>query len=110
MVIGILRRCLRSSWVASLSPAVGRPPTPIVSRPRRVSVEPVHALAGLMEDNRCAKGILITTSWFGRASHDFARQHGRLQLIEGPELKYLVKEHLGKDVIPGPVPPKRPSR
>lgn len=35
----------------------------------------------------------------------------RLQLIEGPELKYLIKEHLGKDVIPGPVPPKRrPTR
>jgi restriction system protein len=75
-----------------------------------VGVEAVQALAGVVEHKRAAKGILITTSWFGRASHDFARQHGRLQLIEGPELKYLIKEHLGKDVIPGPVPPKRPSR
>lgn len=76
-----------------------------------VGVESVQALAGVVEHKRAAKGILITTSWFGRASHDFARQHGRLQLIEGPELKYLIKEHLGKDVIPGPVPPKRrPSR
>ncbi|MFC8517777.1 hypothetical protein [Streptomyces sp. NPDC057257] len=24
---------------------------------------------------------MITTSWFGRASHEFARQHDRLQLI-----------------------------
>lgn len=76
-----------------------------------VGVESVQALAGVVEHKRAAKGVLITTSWFGRASHDFARRHGRLQLIEGPELKYLVKEHLGKDVIPGPVPPKRrPSR
>ncbi|MFF4689631.1 restriction endonuclease [Streptomyces sp. NPDC001307] len=76
-----------------------------------VSAESVHALAGLVEHNRAAKGILVTTSWFGGASHKFAREHGRLQLIEGPELKYLIKEHLGKDVIPGPVPPpKRPSR
>ena len=76
-----------------------------------VGVESVQALAGVVEHKRAAKGVLITTSWFGRASHDFARQHGRLQLIEGPELKYLIKEHLGKDVIPGPVPPKRrPSR
>ncbi|WP_435595598.1 restriction endonuclease [Streptomyces albogriseolus] len=75
-----------------------------------VGVEAVQALAGVVEHKRAAKGILITTSWFGRASHDFARQHGRLQLIEGPELKYLIKEHLSKDVIPGPVPPKRPSR
>ncbi|MBO3673537.1 restriction endonuclease [Streptomyces sp. NEAU-YJ-81] len=72
-----------------------------------VGVESVQALAGVVEHKRAAKGVLITTSWFGRASHDFARQHGRLQLIEGPELKYLVKEYLGKDVIPGPVPPKR---
>ncbi|MGW1196730.1 restriction endonuclease [Streptomyces sp. NPDC002536] len=72
-----------------------------------VGVESVQALAGVVEHKRAAKGVLITTSWFGRASHDFARQHGRLQLIEGPELKYLIKEHLGKDVIPGPVPPKR---
>ncbi|MER7347582.1 restriction endonuclease [Streptomyces aurantiacus] len=78
---------------------------------RLVGVESVQALAGVVEHKRAAKGVLITTSWFGRASHDFARQHGRLQLIEGPELKYLIKEHLGKDVIPGPVPPKRrPSR
>ncbi|MEV8602792.1 restriction endonuclease [Streptomyces griseoviridis] len=76
-----------------------------------VGVESVQALAGVVEHKRAAKGILITMSWFGRASHDFARQHGRLQLIEGPELKYLIKEHLGKDVIPGPVPPmKRPTR
>ncbi|WP_329571956.1 restriction endonuclease [Streptomyces sp. NBC_01361] len=76
-----------------------------------MGVESVQALAGVVEHKRAAKGVLITTSWFGRASHDFARQHGRLQLIEGPELKYLIKEHLGKDVIPGPVPPKRrPSR
>ncbi|MER6167936.1 restriction endonuclease [Streptomyces violaceorubidus] len=75
-----------------------------------VGVESVQALAGVVEHKRAAKGILITTSWFGRASHDFARQHGRLQLIEGPELKYLIKEHLGKDVIPGVVPPKRPRR
>ncbi|MGQ4479623.1 restriction endonuclease [Streptomyces sp. SAS_276] len=74
-----------------------------------VGVESVQALAGVVEHKRAAKGVLITTSWFGRASHEFARQHGRLQLIEGPELKYLIKEHLGKDVIPGPVPPKRRS-
>ncbi|MGW3569948.1 restriction endonuclease [Streptomyces sp. NPDC000941] len=72
-----------------------------------VGVESVQALAGVVEHKRAAKGILITTSWFGRASHTFAAQHGRLQLIEGQELVYLIKEHLGKDVIAGPVPPKR---
>ncbi|MCX4680536.1 restriction endonuclease [Streptomyces sp. NBC_01433] len=72
-----------------------------------VGVESVQALAGVVEHKRAAKGILITTSWFGRASHAFAASHGRLQLIEGSELVYLVKEHLGKDVIAGPIPPKR---
>lgn len=62
-----------------------------------------------MEHKRAAKGVLITTSWFGMASHNFACQHDRLQLIEGPELKYLIKKHLGKNVIPGPVLPKRRS-
>lgn len=42
-----------------------------------------------------------------RAGHAFAAAHGRLRLIEGPELVYLIKEHLGKDVIAGPVPPTR---
>ncbi|WP_275462477.1 restriction endonuclease [Streptomyces noursei] len=51
--------------------------------------------------------MLVTTSWFGRASHAFAAAHGRLQLIEGTELVYLIKERLGKDFIAGPVPPKR---
>ncbi|MEW2416399.1 restriction endonuclease [Streptomyces sp. NPDC046866] len=72
-----------------------------------VGVESVQALAGVVEHKRAAKGVLITTSWFGRASHTFAAAHGRLQLIEGPELVYLIKEHLGKDVIAGPVPPTR---
>ncbi|WP_316741813.1 restriction endonuclease [Streptomyces sp. MK7] len=37
-----------------------------------VGVESVQALAGVVEHKRAAKGVLITTSWFGRASHDFA--------------------------------------
>lgn len=72
-----------------------------------VGVESVQALAGVVEHKRAAKGVLITTSWFGRASHTFAAAHGRLQLIEGAELVYLIKEYLGKEVIAGPVPPKR---
>ncbi|MFD7757596.1 restriction endonuclease [Streptomyces sp. NPDC059757] len=70
-------------------------------------LSPSRRLPEWLSTSVLPRGVLITTSWFGRASHDFARQHGRLQLIEGPELKYLIKEHLGKDVIPGPIPPKR---
>jgi Restriction endonuclease len=55
-------------------------------------------------------GVLVTTSWFGRASEQFA-QRNRITLINDAELKYLLKEHLALDVIPGTSPPShsRPS-
>lgn len=40
-----------------------------------------------------------------------AREHARTELIDGERLVYLIKEHLGKDVvtgIPNRPPPKRP--
>lgn len=39
-----------------------------------VGLEAVHALAGVMEDKNAAKGVLVTTSWVGKASRDFAAQ------------------------------------
>ncbi|MFE9425810.1 restriction endonuclease [Kitasatospora sp. NPDC006697] len=72
-----------------------------------VPFETVSALAGVVEHKRAAKGILVTTSWFGRASQAFANDHGRLELLDGANLVHLFKEHLNLDVIPGPVPPKR---
>lgn len=75
-----------------------------------VPFETVSALAGVVEHKRAAKGILVTTSWFGRASEAFANEHGRLELLDGANLVHLFKEHMGLDVIPGPVPPKRRPR
>lgn len=72
-----------------------------------VPFETVSALAGVVEHKRAAKGILVTTSWFGRASEAFANEHGRLELLDGANLVHLFKEHMKLDVIPGPVPPKR---
>jgi restriction system protein len=66
-----------------------------------VPVESVRALAGTMDDKRAGRGVMVTTSWFGKSSHDFATRHGRIQLIEGPQLKHLLKEHLDKDVVIG---------
>jgi restriction system protein len=60
----------------------------------------VHALADVMEDKNAAKGVLVTTSWAGKASRDFAARNGsRIQIIEGRELKHLLKEHLGIDAL-----------
>jgi restriction system protein len=65
-----------------------------------VGVEAVHALAGVMDDKNAAKGVLVTTSWVGKASRDFAARNGsRIEIIEGRNLKYLLKKHLGLDVL-----------
>ena len=73
-----------------------------------VSVEAVRALAGVMEDKRATKGILVTTSWVTKDGHAFADRHGRMQIIECEEIKFLCKEHLGQDVLISlPKPPPR---
>ena len=52
-----------------------------------VGLEAVHALAGVMDDKHAAKGVLVTTSWVGKASRDFAARNGRIEIIEGRHLK-----------------------
>jgi restriction system protein len=64
-----------------------------------VGLEAVHALGGVMEDKHAAKGVLVTTSWVGKASRDFAARNGRIEIIEGRHLKSMLLEHLGLDVL-----------
>jgi restriction system protein len=66
-----------------------------------VGLEAVHALAGVMDDKAAAKGILITTSWFGKATYKFATRNGRIQLIDGRGLKAMMHDQLGRDVLIG---------
>jgi restriction system protein len=66
-----------------------------------VPADAVRALAGVMDDKRASRGVLVTTSWFGKATHEFATRHGRIQLIEGGNLKQLLAEHLNLDVVIG---------
>jgi restriction system protein len=66
-----------------------------------VPADAVRALAGVMADKAAAKGILVTTAWFGKSSLDFAQRTGRMQLIDGRGLKALLKEHLGIDALIG---------
>lgn len=67
---------------------------------RIVGLEAVHALAGVMEDMHAAKGVLVTTSWVGKASRDFAARNGsRIEIIEGRHLKNLLREHLDLDLL-----------
>ena len=54
-----------------------------------------------MNDRAAAKGVLVTTSWVGKASRDFAARIGRIEIIEGRHLKSLLLEHLGISVLIG---------
>lgn len=75
-----------------------------------VPVNDVRALAGTMEDKRAARGVVVTTSGFGPDAHNYAARHGRIQLIEGPELLHLLKEHLDLDALLGDVKVRRRPR
>jgi restriction system protein len=66
-----------------------------------VGVSHVRELAGAMEEKKAGHGILVTTSWFTKGSWEKANQHGRIELIDGNNLTFLIKEHLGKDVLIG---------
>ncbi|GAB3331295.1 hypothetical protein GCM10027452_04570 [Micromonospora halotolerans] len=52
-----------------------------------------------MEDKHAAKGVLVTTSWVGKASRDFAARNGRIEITEGRHLKHMLLEHLGLDAL-----------
>ena len=62
----------------------------------------VRELAGAMEEKKAGWGILITTSRFTPICEQKAREHSRMELIDGNRLVWLIKEHLGKKVLIGP--------
>jgi restriction system protein len=88
--------------VVNRSPLLGR--LSIVQAKRikdAVGVNHIRELAGAIEEKKAGHGILVTTSWFTSKSWEKAREHGRIELIDGPRLIYLIKEYLGKDVLIG---------
>jgi restriction system protein len=64
-----------------------------------VPPEAVRALAGVMADRHATKGILLTTSWVGRETIEYARRNGRIQIIEGRELKQMLAATLNMNVL-----------
>jgi len=61
-----------------------------------VGVSAVRDLFGTMQNEGASKGILVTTSGYGQASHDFA--NGKpLELLDGGNLLYLLHENAGID-------------
>lgn len=59
-----------------------------------VGVSAVRDLYGTMQNEGASKGILVTTSGYGQASHQFA-SNKPLELIDGANLLYLLAEHAG---------------
>ena len=57
-----------------------------------VGVSAVRDLFGTVQNEGASKGILVTTSGYGKASYDFA-QGKPLELLSGSNLLYLLKEH-----------------
>jgi Restriction endonuclease len=64
-----------------------------------VGLEAVHALAGVMEDKNAAKGVLVMTSWVGKASHRPGRPY------RGPPADPRG-EREGRPPRPGRSPPR----
>jgi restriction system protein len=59
-----------------------------------VGVSAVRDLFGTMQNEGASKGILVTTSGYGKASFEFA--DGKpLELLAGTNLLYLLEEHAG---------------
>ncbi|SEN76390.1 restriction system protein [Mesobacillus persicus] len=52
----------------------------------------VRELNGIMNDEGAARGILVTTAYFGKESRDFVKNKP-ISLIDGPQLVYMLNEH-----------------
>ncbi len=59
-----------------------------------VGVSAVRDLYGTMQNEGASKGILVTTSGYGKASFDFA-QGKPIELLSGSNLLYLLAENAG---------------
>ncbi len=59
-----------------------------------VGVSAVRDLFGTMQNEGASKGILVTTSGYGKASFQFA-ENKPLELLSGSNLLYLLEKHAG---------------
>jgi restriction system protein len=59
-----------------------------------VGVSAVRDLFGTMQNEGASKGILVTTSGYGKSSFQFA-EGKPLELLSGTHLLYLLAEHAG---------------
>ena len=63
-----------------------------------VGVSAVRDLYGTVLNEGASKGLLVTTSGYGKSSFEFAKNKP-LELLEGGHLLHLLKEHLDMDAV-----------
>lgn len=63
-----------------------------------VGVSAVRDLYGTVLNEGASKGLLVTTSGYGKSSYEFAKNKP-LELLEGGHLLHLLKEHLGLSAV-----------
>lgn len=63
-----------------------------------VGVSAVRDLFGTVQNEGASKGILVTTSGYGKAAFDFARGKP-IELLDGANLLHLLSEHAKIDVV-----------
>jgi restriction system protein len=68
---------------------------------RVLGVNHIRELVGAMDEKRAGRGILVTTSWFTSGCWTKAKDNGRIELIDGPRLCALTRDHLHKQVLIG---------
>jgi HJR/Mrr/RecB family endonuclease len=71
-----------------------------------IGISHIRELVGAMDEKGAGRGILVTTSWFTAGCWIKAEQNNRIELIDGPRLRHLVKEHINVLVAP-PAPRSR---
>ncbi len=59
-----------------------------------MGVSAVRDLFGTLQNEGASKGILVTTSGYGKATFDFG-QGKPIELLNGSNLLYLLAEHTG---------------
>lgn len=64
---------------------------------KKVGIDDIRKLLGVVMDEKVTKGILIGASGFSRDAMNFANKNFNLELIGGQELLNLLDEYLGKN-------------
>lgn len=71
------------------------------ARNRSLGPSHIRELIGAMHEVKAGNGLLVTTSDFTSTARANAAEFGRMSLIDGNNLVYMIKRLLAKDVLTG---------